>query len=920
MCVNLLHLYFALLGRFASMRYTLLLPLTLIAGAAQAKYRHVAKDTTEHVALKEISVSAKVRKAPYQATATQTWKIADTRVALSFDWKNRTADAREWIKVSPYFYATDSIALDAKGMHIDSVALATASGYRNLQYVYANDRLVVKLDRTYTAAERIELFFKYTAMPYAQATGGSAAITDDRGLYFINTDGRIPHKPMQIWTQGETESNSHWMITFDKPNTRFTTQIELTVPDEMVTLSNGALIKQLKAANGLRTDIWKMDLPIQAYAAMFAIGKFSIVKEKWNNKEVNYYVEPEYERYARLMFNNTPEMTGYFSEITGVPYPWNKYSQVVVRDYVSGAMENTSASLFGEFMNQDAREIADKNSEDVVSHELFHQWFGDYVTAESWSNLTVNESFANYGEQLWRRHKYGKDEGDLLAWNDLQRYLESSAFKDPQLVRFNYESREEVFDAISYNKGGSILHYLQTLTGDDAFYKAMSIYLSKNALHPAEAHNWRMAVEEATGQDWTAYFNQWYYHAGHPVIKLAYNYDDAAQLLTVIANQVQSDSTWAYDLPLKAGLIYGNEKNIVEWHLSKRSDTFRYSYKNGKAPVFVPDYQHILPGEIRESKQPGQWLQQYQACSDDMILRRQAITGACKQISDSTTQELIGVALKDPSKFVRRYTLDQMDQMKSDRYRKKWGNQVIEMAGHDGDNGVRAEALQLAGNWKLNNAKDAMLTGVTDSSYMVAGAALTALNKIEKDTAYALAKQLMNGHPRASLEGAIWSIIGQNGKDEDAVLYEQAAPFVSGTKKFQFVNSMGNYLKHVKSDTAFSRVLAVYNNMIQNEEMKSYASSLTGMLIQAGSNQLSNVKSDNKEEAATAEKRLTQIKTILAQRIAEVTDKDDREELNQMMKDTFEQPTEEKAAPATPEDEKPQGRHKKKKKRRKHEE
>jgi aminopeptidase N len=900
------------------MKYTLLLPLTLIAGAAQARHHHIAKDTTEHVVLKELSVTSKVKKPPYQATAPQTWKIANTRVALGFDWNARTADAKEWIKASPYFYATDSIVLDAKGMRIDTVALITATGNRNLQYVYANDRLAIKLDRIYTAAEGIELFFKYTAMPYGQATGGSAAITDDRGLYFINTDRKIPNKPAQIWTQGETESNSHWMITFDKPNTRFTTQIELTVPDEMVTLSNGALIKQVKAANGLRTDIWKMDLPIQAYAAMFAIGKFSIVKEKWNNREVNYYVEPEYERYARLMFNNTPEMMAYFSEITGVSYPWNKYSQVVVRDYVSGAMENTSASLFGEFMNQDAREIADKNSEDVVSHELFHQWFGDYVTAESWSNLTVNESFANYGEQLWRRHKYGKDEGDMLAWTDLQNYLATSAFKDPQLVRFNYDSREEVFDAISYNKGGSILHYLQTLIGDEAFYKAMNIYLSKNALRPAEAHNWRMAVEEATGQDWTGFFNQWYYHAGHPSINLTYTYDDSAKVLTVTANLTQNDSTLNYFLPLKAALVYGNEKTITDWTISKRSETFTYAYKNGIAPIFVPDYQHILPGEIRESKKPAQWLQQYLACSDDMILRRLAIAGACKQIPDSSTQALTGIALKDPSKFTRRYMLDQMDQMKSDRYHKKWGSWVIEMAGHDGSNSVRAEALQLAGEWKLNNARETMIAALQDSSYQVAGAALTALNKIDKDTAYAAARRMLNDRPKASLDGAIWSIVGQNGKDEDAALYEQAAPFISGTKKFQFAGSMGNYMKHVKGGEAFSRVLTVYNNMIQNEEMKSYASSLTGMLIQAGSNQLSNTKSDNKEEAATAEQRLTQIKTILIQRIAEVTDKDDREELNQMMKDTFEQPAEDTAAPAPAEDDKPQGKHKKKKKRRKH--
>jgi aminopeptidase N len=183
-------------------------------------------------------------------------------------------------------------------------------------------------------------------MPYASETGGSAAITDDRGLYFINTDDKIEGKPAQIWTQGETESNSHWLPTIDKPNMRTTIQLELTVPNIYKTLGNGALVSSMDKGDK-RTDIWRMDKPIQVYAIMFAIGDFAIAKDKWKGREVNYYVEPAYAPYARKMFQYTPEMIEFFSNVTGVEYPWNKYSQVVVRDYVSGAMENTSASLFG---------------------------------------------------------------------------------------------------------------------------------------------------------------------------------------------------------------------------------------------------------------------------------------------------------------------------------------------------------------------------------------------------------------------------------------------------------------------------------------------------------------------------------------------------------------------------------------------
>lgn len=845
-------------------------------------------DTVQKVTLGDIEVSAKAGKAPYQPSAPREWTIHNTRVALTFDWQGKTADCREWIKVSPYFYPTDSFVLDAKTMRIDSVEMVTKTGNKKIRYSYANDILTLHFDNKISAGDTLTLQFKYTAMPYSKVSGGSMAIGDDKGLYFINTDNKVPNKPAQIWTQGETESNSHWMITVDKPNTRFTTQIELTVPDEMVTLSNGALIKQVKGANKMRTDIWKMDMPIQAYATMFAIGKFSVIKDKWNNKEVNYYVEPEYAPYAKLMFNNTPEMISYFSQITGVPYPWNKYSQVVVRDYVSGAMENTTASLFGDFMNQNAREIADKNSEDVVSHELFHQWFGDYVTCESWSNITVNESFANYGEQLWRRHKYGNDEGDILAWNDLQTYVMASAGKDPQLVRFNYDSREEVFDAISYNKGGAILHYLHTLIGDDAFNRAMNIHLTKNALHSAEAHNWRMAVEEATGKDWNWFFNQWYYHAGHPVLKVNYTYNDTTNMVTAVVSQTQSDSTFDYTLPLKTAVIYGIEKTIVDWNISKHRDTFTYAYKNGVKPLIIANYQHILPGEVKENKTPAQWLQQYMS-TDDVILKRIAINGAFKSMGDSSTQALIAMALEDKKHQVRRYTIGQMSsKMQTDKYRKKWTAKLTDVAMHDDNKLVRADAMDLLGEWKVNAGKAAMLAALYDSSYSLAGSALEALAVIDKDTAYVVAKKVADMNPRAGQESAVWSVIGEKGADADVAYFEREWIKVQGSRKFSFAAALNSYLKHVNSDESFTKATEVYRKIVTLETMRMYRGILGGFLFQVAAEQKENVKSENKEEAATAEKRLQVVKVALQKMIDEEPDSKQQDNFKKSFKETFE--------------------------------
>ncbi len=672
------------------------------------------------------------------------------------------------------------------------------------------------------------------------------------------------------------------MITLDKPNTRFTTQIELTVPDSFVTLSNGKLLKQLKGKPGMRTDIWAMDKPIQAYVAMFAIGKYKIVKDKWRDREVNYYVEPAYEKYARQMFKNTTEMMDFFSAKTGVTYPWNKYDQVVVRDYVSGAMENTTATLWGEFVQQDDREIEDNNYEDVNAHELFHMWFGDYATAESWSNVTLNESFANYGEQLWRTHKYGRAYGDELAWSDLNIYIQASVGSDPDLVRFYYDSREELFDRISYNKGGAILRYMNNLMGDYAFEQSMKLYLTRNALRSAEAHDWRMAVEEVTGQDWNWFFNQWYFHGGHPMLKLVYNYDDAAQKLVVSVSQTQSDSALNYDLPLKAAVIYGDGKKVIDWRITKRRDTFTYEYHGGVKPVLIPDYDHVLPGEMKDGKKPAQWLAQYRH-SGDYIGRRLAVQAAGRFMSDSSSQATLDLAFTDTLRSIRRYALAQLENASSDKYHKKWKAKVMEMAANDKDHLVRAEAFEVLGKWKEADAKPLMVKALNARSYAEAGSALDAISSLNEDTAYTMAKRILQTRPAGSLESAIWSIMGKRAADEDAAFFERQAVLTYGQKRFQFVFALLNYVKNVKSDESYNTIMQTFVTLNKTEGLKSYRGLLHGFMAQVVSQQKDKLKSQNAEEAAMARKRYDMAMKAMKQIAADEPDAEEKKDVEKMI-------------------------------------
>ena len=833
----------------------------------------------QHVSLDTIQVNAANNPIDiYRVTTATEWDIVHTRVALSFNWKEKTANGKAWLTMHPFFYNTDSLVLDAKSMKIDTVMLWDNTYGPKLSYTYKDDQLKIKFPKPLIIADTVKLYIVYKAMPYAEPPGGSKAITEDRGLYFINTDLAIPNKPAQIWTQGETESNSHWLPTIDKPNTRFKLQLELEVPDTMQTLSNGYLSSSDNRAGGKRRDIWVMDKSIQAYAAMFAIGKFSIVKDSWHTKDVNYYVEKEYEPYAKLMFKNTPEMMDFFSDVTGVTYPWNKYDQVVVRDYVSGAMENTTATLFGEFINQNAREIADHDKEDIVSHELFHMWFGDYVTCESWSNLTLNESFATYGEYLWRNYKYGKNSADRLGYNNLVKYLDRTGSNDAPLVRFYYADREDMFDRISYEKGGAILHYMHELMGDDAFFKAMQLYLTKNALHSAEATQWRLAAEEATGQDWTWFFNEWYYRGGHPVLDIKYNYDDAAQKLIVIVTQKQDGP--AYILPLSTAVIYGAEKGLDKWSITTKKQTFSYPYRKGVKPAIIPDVLHLLPGEIREDKPMLYWLSEY-AAGSDYITRRLAVDAAYKKISDSAAEVIIDKALQENISGIKAYTLRPLVKVTDDHLQRHWHAQVAYLAANDADNEVRANAFDVLGEWKYSNAKNDMLLAVGDSSYNVAGSALSALYKIEKDTAYVLAKKMLNTNPKAELENAIWDIIGKKGDSADFVIYESRVAYVYGGKKISLAESLENYLENVNSDVVFEKGLKAIAQMANKENIKNYRLYTGNFLLEVAKTY------KGKKETPVTKKRLALTKQYIQQVMSMETDPENKKQYADLMKEVF---------------------------------
>ncbi len=696
-------------------------------------------------------------KHEYRAEATKINDLVNTRLEVKFDYDKAYMYGKEWLTVQPHFYPTDSLTLDAQGMDIHEVAIQKEGSKKPLTYTYANNQLRIKLDKTYTRGEKYTVYIDYVSKPNEVKVKGSAAITDAKGLYFINPKGEEKNKPTQIWTQGETEANSVWMPTIDKPNQKTTVDISMTVPAKYVTLSNGLLVSQKKNTDGTRTDRWKLDLPIAPYLFFMGVGDYSIIKDSYKGKEVSYYVEKAYAPYARGIFGLTPEMMKFYSERLGVEYAWPKYSQIVGRDYVSGAMENVTATLHQESAYQNARQLVDGNAwETVIAHELFHHWFGDLVTTESWSNITVNESFADYSQTLWEEYKYGKDAGDAENYQGMAGYLNSGS-EDLDLVRFYYKDKEDVFDAVSYQKGGRILNMLRNYVGDDAFFASLKKYLTDNKFKTGEAQQLRLAFESVTGQDLNWFWNQWYYGSGHPVLDIHYVYDKASGTQKVIVEQKQNGQV--FTLPVAIDIYQGAAKTRYPVWVKNRVDTF--SFPVAQEPTLVNfDGDKVLLCVKTENKTTDNYKQQIKVAPLYMD-RREAID----YFAEHHLPELAW-GLNDKFAGLRRLTLNYLANDSALLANATIMAQIASMAQTEKDKLTQASALEILANTGNASYKPLFEKYVNDSSYTVSGAALEGLSHLDPANAYTLAKKY-SVDAKGKLANVVTDIVMKNADPND---------------------------------------------------------------------------------------------------------------------------------------------------------
>lgn len=673
----------------------------------------------------------------YKASPTRTVDVYHTSLDIELDWEKVEVKGLAKIKLGVHRTPLTSIDLDAKFMLIHSVKIGDLA----VKFKSSDSSLSVLLDSSLVFGDTLELEVNYTSRPSLANNKKNAAIENDKGFYFINADESDKLIPKQAWTQGQTQSNSVWFPTVDRPNERMTFDLAILLDSSLTSLSNGDLDFQESLPDGKRKDFWSMKKPIAPYLVMMAVGPFERYQEPNSELPIGYLVEKEWISQAKGIFGKTPKMIETFGKILNYPYPWSKYDQIVGRDYVSGAMENTGAVLLGDFLYQDQRQRLDGDNEDIIAHELFHHWFGDLVTCESWSNLTLNEGFASYGEYLWREAAYGKNDADAYLEDFLGSYLQEADEVVHPLIHYRYDSRDQMFDHHSYDKGAVTLHYLRWVLGDENFFGGLNFYLSKHAYKSVEIHDLRIALEEYTGLDLNWFFENYFLSEGHPVLE--YDWSSADGHIELEVEQVQEKGKASFEIPLGVEIFTDDgKKTYKRIRITKAKQNFKFDLAGNVQYVHL-DPEGVIPGLILESKS----YQEYRLVLKNTSGYRARLIGSAGVLLSATES---GAPISDVVELLE--TKDEkllaniillLDSHTCHVYnlQDKLEHLMIDGASSD----VRTNSIEAAMAYyaqKLSAEK--LERTVYDPSLMVAETGLTAIMEVDFDRAIELAGKKMN--------------------------------------------------------------------------------------------------------------------------------------------------------------------------------
>lgn len=675
-------------------------------------------------------------------------------IDLRFDWEKESALGVTGVTFAP-FDDTDKFTLDAAMMTINSVKLA---GGGALRYAYDakkdNDNLEVTLDRVYKAGEVVKVVVDYSTNYVNKAESTDTAIGGfGRGLRFIKPTADDPKKPRQIWSQGESEFNRYWFPSYDSPNDFRTTDMKATVARPFSVVGNGKLVETQENSDGTRTFHWKMEQPYTNYLTSIVVSETTPVVQDFDGIPVFNYGYVNETKEVAATVKNLPATMRFFSEITGVKYPYAKYSQAFVEDF-GGGMENISATTQIEEMIHDERELLETDSESLQSHELAHQWFGDYVTCRDWGQIWLNESFATYMQAMWTEKLKGHDE---FLYTDIRGNQNSTigtwnqGNRRPIVTKY-YADKDAMFDTYAYPGGGSVLHMLRKHLGDKAFFASLKHYLTQNAHQPVSTEELRIAVEETTGQSMDWFFDQWLYRMGHPIFEVTQNYDEGKKALTLNVKQVQKpdlNNEYPQTAYFQSYVDVAIDNKISRvWLKPQAENTFTFDAA-AKPKLVNFDYEGTLLKEMKFEKSTDDLL--YQMANDkDVIGRRWAMNELEGRANGADRQRILDGLVKsaesDPFWRIRRAALSTLANIFSPDPRPGQERPAAKLdAGVEAavvrltkakEVQIKGDAIELLGETRDKKYADIFLANLNDPSYEVIDQASLALARVKDPRAF----------------------------------------------------------------------------------------------------------------------------------------------------------------------------------------
>ena len=660
---------------------------------------------------------------PYART--RDYDLQHSRISLRFDLEQKKVIGEVTHSVSLLRDNTSKIAFDSVGLTIQTVTVNKSP----VQFETTSTKLLIPVGAAAKAGSKFDVTIRYEGKP-------------SKGLYFILPDKDYPSRPKQIWSQGESEDTRYYLPTYDYPNDRLTTETILTVPASWTTIANGKLISVTDAANSMKTWTWKESLPSSTYLITVVAGELDEVKDVWRGIPVTYYAPKGRGDRLALNFGRTPAMIDLFSKKLGVVYPWEKYSQAMVDDFVAGGMENSSATTntSSSLVNPKLAGEYATGQDPLISHELGHQWFGDLVTCRDWGHVWLNEGFATFMETMWSEAHFPKDQSEYERWTNAREWFGQSKLFAKPIVRHDFDDSSE-FDGNAYNKGGWVLYMLRQQLGEENFYRGLKHYLEVNRGKNVVTADLVKAIEEATHVDVEQFFNQWVYGAGAPKFSLSYVYDDAKHQVALSVKQTQKleGRVGLFRVPLQVEVTTAAGAKSFPIVVAKDSETF--TFPAASAPLMVlfdKGGQVLKSAEFRKDRK--EWLYQLKNAGE-LSDRGDAIATLGKLKKDGSAEEkqevisaLGDTVRNDKAWGLRATAADTLGRIGG----APASRQLLEALDSAQDPWVRNRIVSALGNFKGEDAVAVRLKSVAaqDNSFRARAAALQALGKLKAADAF----------------------------------------------------------------------------------------------------------------------------------------------------------------------------------------